>query len=209
MYHSGLDVTGVLIARASGKSFGDFLRERIFEPLGMKDTGFFVPPDKINRFMTSYGTARRGDGVVVFDDPINGVYREPPPFESGASGLVSTADDLLAFHRMLVAKGANLLSPESVALMTSVAITPEQRATGRNFLDKNSSWGLGLTVVSARNALSMNAGTFGWEGGYGTTAYADPSEDLVGILLTTRLLDPPATPPWFTDFWILTYQAIA
>lgn len=209
MYHSGLDVTGVLIARATGKSFSAFLRERIFDPLGMKDSGFFVPPEKITRFMTSYGTAKHGDGVVVFDDPINGVYREPPPFESGASGLVSTVDDLLAFHRMLLGKGAMLLSPGSVALMTHVAITPEQRATARNFLDKNSSWGLGMTVVRERNHLSMKAGAFGWEGGYGTSAFADPSEDLVGVLLTTRLLDPPATPEWFTDFWTLTYEALS
>jgi Beta-lactamase class C and other penicillin binding proteins len=106
MYNTGCDVLGVLIARASGMSFPDFLQSRIFDPLGMKDSGFFVPKEKQHRFATSYATDFRTHALSLFDSPTTGQWSAPPAFPSGAAGLVSTADDLCAFGEMMLGSGA-------------------------------------------------------------------------------------------------------
>jgi CubicO group peptidase (beta-lactamase class C family) len=113
MYTTGSNILGVLIARASGQSFGDFLAERIFSPLGMKDTGFYVPSDKIDRLVTAY---RPKDGSLeVWDDPATGGWSRPPPFEQGDAGLVSTADDHLrsfaCYWAVVRMTGANCCRP--------------------------------------------------------------------------------------------------
>src|SRR3954453_5346592 len=130
MYHIAADVTGVLIARATGQSFGDALRERICEPLGMKDTGFSVGRESLGRLATAY---RRHDatGEVVVDDGPDGRWSRPPLFESGGGGLVSTARDYLAFASALLAggisQGQRVLSRPAVTLMTSDQLTPAQK----------------------------------------------------------------------------------
>src|SRR5690349_5946231 len=123
MYHVSGDVLGALIARASGRSLGTFLRERIFDPLGMKDSGFYVPPEKMDRLPTFYAPNRQTNSLDVFDDVANSSWRSEPPSESGGGGLVSTIDDYFAFSRMMLNKGRygreQILSPASVELMTS------------------------------------------------------------------------------------------
>lgn len=123
LYNTGADMLGVLIARASGRSFPDFLRERVFEPLGMKDTGFFVPESDIDRLPTSYLRNPATGTIEVFDRAAGGQWSTPPKFPSGGGGLVSTVDDFHAFSIMLgsngLYRGERLLSRASVELMTN------------------------------------------------------------------------------------------
>ncbi len=217
LYHTGSEVLGVLIARASGMSFADFLRERIFEPLEMKDTAFFVPAAKRNRFATTYMRDPATNDLKIHDDPNTGRWSNPPAFASGGGGLVSTADDYFAFCRMMLGKGIykreRILSPASVALMTMDHLTEGQKQGSELFFgDGNggfkAGWGFGMGVDTAKADLFSSPGRFGWVGGTGTTGYSDPSAGLVGILLTQRMMESPVLPRVMTDFWTLAYQAI-
>ena len=194
-YNTGLDILGVLIARVTGDSLGAFLQERIFGPLGMADTGFSVSADKAARLPGCYQTDFDSGGVRDFD----GVgelsrFAAPPAFESGAGGLVSTADDLLAFGELLLGMGkrddVRILARPSVALMTTDHITPEQKAASPFFpgFSDTYGWGFGGAVVIRRDELT-SVGQFGWDGGYGTSFHVDPAEGLVGVLMTQRLWD--------------------
>lgn len=204
MYHVSGDVLGALIARVSGKSFGAFLRERIFDPLGMKDTAFYVPPEKIGRLPALYALNRETSKLDFFDDPVNSAWRVAPPGESDGGGLVSTIDDYFAFSRMMLKKGRHgreqILSRASVELMTSDHLTPEQRAGAELFFGTHSSWGLGVAVDIRREEIYHRSGRFGWTGGFGTTAYTDPAENKIGILFTQRMMDSPELAKIFTDF---------
>ena len=103
---------------------------------------------------------------------------------------------------------ARILSRPSVALMTTDQLTDEQRAGAEALLGANRGWGFGLAVVTGRGALEDSPGRFGWDGGRGTSAWSDPAEDLVGILMTQRHMDEPQPPAVFRDFWTSVYQAI-
>jgi CubicO group peptidase (beta-lactamase class C family) len=214
LYDSGADILGVLIARVSGQSFGAFLRERIFEPLDMKDTGFSVPEAKLDRLPTCYEHDPAIGRLAIFDQARGGNFATPPSFESGAGGLVSTVDDYLAFCQMMLNNGAygkeRILSRLSVELMTTGHITPAQKAASffsPGFWD-NRGWGFGMAIVTRRDSLADVPGRFGWDGGFGTSAYTDPTEELIGILMTQRLMDSPVAPSVFQDFWTSVYQAI-
>ena len=214
MYHTGSDMLGVLIARAAGTSLGEFLRERIFEPLGMKDTGFSVPETKLGRLATCYQTDVTGSRLAVYDEARGGLWARPPAFESGGGGLVSTADDYLAFERMMLGYGRHgaerILSRPAVELMTSDQLTPEQKAASPffpGFWDTRG-WGFGLSVITRRGGVALSPGSFGWDGGFSTSGYCDPREDMVGILLAQRLMQGPAGYQFHGDFWTLAYQAI-
>jgi CubicO group peptidase (beta-lactamase class C family) len=212
LYNTGSDVLGALVARASGQPFEAFLRERIFEPLGMGDTSFSVPADKLGRLATSYEADAETGVLQVYDPAAGGQWSSPPPFASGAGGLVSTADDYLAFCHMLLNKGKHgntrILSRPAVELMTSDQVTREQREGAEMFFRENSSWGFGMAVYTRRDDLAASPGRFGWEGGLGTSAYSDPGEDLVGILLTQCAWSSPAGPRLLSDFWTSAYAAI-
>ncbi len=212
LYHSGSDILGVLIARATGQSLEAFLRARIFEPLGMKDTGFSVPAEKLDRLATAYQSDIRTGKLKVFDEARGGVWSRPPAFESGGGGLVSTVDDYHAFCRMMLNKGKlgreRILSRPAIELMTADHLTPEQKASARIFFEDNSTWGFGLAINTRRDDLCTVPGRFGWNGGYGTSAYSDPTEDLIGILMTQKMMDSPEPPRVFVDFWTSAYQAI-
>jgi len=212
MYQVSGDVLGALIARVSGQSLGTFMRERIFDPLGMKDTAFYVPPEKLDRLPRFYFFNRQTSTLEFFDDPANSAWRSQPPFESGGGGLVSTIDDYFAFSRMMLNKGRHgreqILSRATVELMTSDHITPEQRAGADIFFGTHSSWGLGMAVDTQRKEIYHTPGRFGWTGGFGTTAYTDPAEGMIGILFTQRMMDSPEAPKVFTDFWTLAYGAM-
>ncbi|MGW4956340.1 serine hydrolase domain-containing protein [Nonomuraea sp. NPDC004186] len=214
-YHVGSDVLGVLVARVSGQPLEEFLRERLFGPLGMKDTGFHVPADRIHRLPTSYAHNPENGEPVVWDEAAGGKYSRPPLFQAGGDGLVSTVDDYHAFFRMLLDKGAfggaRVLSRASVELMTTDHLTPGQKVEKDAFGDhfgRHGGYGFGLAVRTHRRDLA-SPGQFGWDGGLGTTGYADPAEDLVGILLTQSAMDSVHTPRLHKDFWTTAYQAIA
>ena len=214
MYSTGSDVLGVLIARASGQPFETFLRERIFDPLGMKDTGFSVPAEKISRLATSYATNPQTGAFEIYDPPANGQWSRPPAFPAGASGLVSTADDFLAFSQMMLNKGklgsVRILSRPSVELMTTDQLTPEQKVTSglTEVFFESRGWGFGVSIVTRRTDLAASIGMYGWDGGLGTSWRADPAENLTGILLTQCMWPSPSGPDVFLDFWAALYQSI-
>jgi CubicO group peptidase (beta-lactamase class C family) len=211
MYETGSDVLGVLLSRATGQPLETFFRERIFDPLGMKDTGFHVPAEKLHRLANCYAANSEIGALELYDDADNSKWSRPPVFESGGGGLVSTVDDYLAFCRMLLNKGKHgserILSRPSVVLMTTDHLTPEQRAEADILLGDNSGWGFGMSVVTRRDDLAATPGRFGWDGGYGTSGYSDPEEDMVGILMTQRLAGQHS-PRIDLDFWTSAYGAI-
>jgi CubicO group peptidase (beta-lactamase class C family) len=211
MYNTGSDVLGVLIARASGQPLETFLRERIFEPLGMKDTGFSVPAEKLNRFATSYWVNPATGVFELYDEATGGQWSRPPAFPSAAGGLVSTIDDYLAFGQMMLNRGTydgeRILSRPSVETMTTDYLTPEQKAESVLFLGDSRGWGLGMSVITRRGDLATVPGRFGWDGGLGTSWYSDPREEMVTILMTQRA-DLPLLSGVNRDFWTSAYQAI-
>jgi CubicO group peptidase (beta-lactamase class C family) len=212
MYNTSADVLGVLIARAAGQSFEAFMRERIFKPLGMRDTGFSVPADKLSRFASSYQIDAASGALKLSDPAEGGQWSRRPAFESGAGGLVSTVDDYLAFCRMMLGKGAydnqRILSRPTVEAMTADQLTPEQRVGVAPFLQDNTSWGLGMAVYTRRTDAISTPGRFGWDGGLGSSAYSDPVEDLVGILMTQVGWASPSGPQIWNDFWTSAYAAL-
>ena len=212
MYETGSDVLGVLISRAAERSLETFFHERIFGPLGMTDTGFHVPVGKLGRLASCYATNPGTGALDLYDDAADSAWSRPPVFESGGGGLVSTVDDYLAFCRMMLGKGSHgdgrILSRPSVELMTTNHLTPEQRSGAGVLLGDGVGWGFQMAVVTGRGDLAASPGRFGWDGGYGTSGYSDPAEDLVGILMTQRLTDSPESTRIFSDFWTSAYAAI-
>ncbi|MFI5669972.1 serine hydrolase domain-containing protein [Streptomyces sp. NPDC051704] len=207
LYNTCSDILGVLIARVSGQPLPEFMAERIFEPLGMADTGFCVPAADLGRFTSLYRGGE--DGLALADAP-DGRWSSLPAFPSGAGGLVSTADDWCAFGRMLLAEGAldggrgRLLSAASVRRMTTDWLTPAQRTAGELFLE-GQGWGFGGSVdVTTRDPWNT-PGRYGWIGGTGTAGHVTPATGTVSIVLTQREMDGPTPPAVMRDFW--TYAA--
>jgi CubicO group peptidase (beta-lactamase class C family) len=207
MYHVGAEVLGVLLARATGTSLGEAMREHLFEPLGMVDTGFHVPGDQIGRLTVSYADDQ------VFD-PVDGQWSRPPAFEAGGGGLVSTAEDYLAFATMLLRNGKHgrdrILSRAAVQLMTTDHLTPEQHANDGfwpGFFGAHRGWGFGVQIVTGRDQLWATPGRYGWDGGLGTSWHNDPAEDLTAILMTQQAAFP-LTSPLYLDFWNGVYAAL-
>ena len=180
-YNTAYDILSVLVARATGRSFDEYLAERILEPLGMHDTGFSFPPGEAARTTTAYRRADDG-GLVVVDEP-DGQFARPPVFASGAGGYVSTAADLLRFQRVLLAGGGDVLPGRWVAEMMTDQLSPAIRATDSVFLD-GQSWGYGGGVDIERREPWHVIGRYGWVGGTGTCAYVVPSDGSISILLT-------------------------
>lgn len=213
MYNTAADVTGVLVSRATGRSFGDALRERICDPLGMKDTAFSVGAKSISRLATAYQVDGATGQLVVADAP-DGYWSRPPAFESGGGGLVSTADDYLAFASALLAGGTHLgkraLSRPSVTLMTSDQLTLAQKAVSGywqpGYFD-DIGWGFGMSVRTRRTHLGPSVGSYGWPGLYGTSWYNDPAEGMTTILFIQRA-HAGMSLPISRDFWTAAYQAI-
>lgn len=213
MYDTGLTVMGVLLSRATGQPLRELMLERVFEPLGMVDTDFYVPTDKLDRLTACYWRNYQTGEFEIFDPAgRESRFAKMPGMPSAAGGLVSTADDYLAFARMMVNGGEHagntLLSRTSLKAMTTDHITPEQKARspfGPGFWEQFG-WGYGLSVV--KQAKPDGPQGYGWMGGYGTTGYWDPESGLIGILLTQRLMESPSGPPVFLDFWRHANQAV-
>jgi len=212
MYNMGSYVLGVLIARASGKPLETFFRERIFEPLGMKDTGFGVPAAKLDRLVNAYWPNAQTGVLDLYDDAKHSQWARPPAFPDGGAGLVSTVDDYLALGRMMLNKGKHgaerILSRPWVELMTTDQLTPAQKAASP-FADlwESHGWGFGVCVVTRRDGVAASPGRYGWDGGFGTSWSSDPAENLVAILMTQRVAFPSLSPVYL-DFWTSVYQAI-
>jgi CubicO group peptidase (beta-lactamase class C family) len=209
LYHTGADVLGVLIARASGQPLETFLRERIFEPLGMQQTAFSVGAADLDRFTTCYATEPGTGQLRVYDQP-QGQWAIPPAFPSGGAGLVSTAQDFLAFAEMLLRGGSPILSRPSVETMTSDHLTPGQKAVSAFFPGEFDArgWGFCVGVVTRRDHPAMPVGQYGWDGGMGTTWRNDPSEQMITILLTNAMWTSPRPPAVALDFLTGAYAAI-
>lgn len=209
LYHTGADVLGVLISRASGQPFEVFLRERIFEPLDMKDTAFCVTGDKTRRLATSYVTNPETGVLQIYDEPL-GQWSEPPAFPSGGAGLVSTADDYLAFATMLMRGGHPLLSRPSVETMTTDQLTPEQKAISGFFpgdFDARG-WGFCVAISTRRDHPAAPVGQYGWDGGLGTLWRNDPSEQMMTMLFTNAAWRSPRPPEIALDFLTGAYASI-
>ncbi len=206
-YSISIDVLGYIIQKVSGKPLGEFLQERVFTPLGMVDTGFYCPPDKMDRFAACYQAAPDGS-LSLQDDPPSGTYTTPPALESGGGGLVSTAGDYMRFCRMLLGKGAlgdvRLLSPKSVALF-GVNFLPGGRevvdlAVPSLAFNENGHPGLGYSIATAvdldlaRTRLPGTVGTFFWSGAASTHFWVDPKEDLTVVFMTQVMALPKRIP---------------
>jgi CubicO group peptidase (beta-lactamase class C family) len=200
LYDTGTDVLGVLLARATGAPLAELMAERIFGPLGMDDTAFWTT--HADRLASAY--MPRGDGLDVLDPP-DGAYTDPDRFAKLSGGLVSTVGDVLRFYAAMADGGAPVLDPDSVALMTADALTPEQRRQAAPIVDAGGSWGLATGVDVEAAEPWMAPGRWGWTGGTGTTAYVDPVRDTVSVLLTQRAMTGPLD--GFDRFWIAIAEA--
>jgi CubicO group peptidase (beta-lactamase class C family) len=203
LYDTCSTLQGVLISRVSGQSLPEFLAERIFQPLGMVDTGFYVPANKRQRFTGYYRKSSTG-GFQMADAP-DGQWSALAPFPLGNGGLAGTAEDWLAFGRMLLADGVaadgrRLLSAASVRLMITDHTTHAQRTIGRLFLELQG-WGFGGSVdIAVLNPWNV-PGRYGWVGGTGTSAHITPATDTIAILLAQVAADGPVASDWMREFW--------
>jgi len=197
LYNTGASVLGVLAARASGEPFAEALRTRLLEPLGMRDTGFWTPSS--DRLATAY--APTPAGLVVWDPP-EGIYSRPPSFCDGAAGLVSSVDDLHAFARMLLDGGGELLPRELVHEMTRDQLSDDQKhhgGLGPDFF-VGCSWGFCQAVY--------DDGSYGWEGGFGSSWHVDPARELCAIVLTQRRFESPELPAVHAELRAAAYAAL-
>ncbi|MFI6316370.1 serine hydrolase domain-containing protein [Nonomuraea sp. NPDC050556] len=220
-YQISHDVLSVLVARVTGQSFESFLCERILEPLGMEDTGFHVPAGQLDRLPTLYAPDAQTGEFHVWDEAEGGRWSSPPAFQGSGGGLVSTADDYNAYFQMLLNDGTHngrrILSRPAVQLMTTNRLTPEQQAARHAMAVNNvhlsygqgqhGGWGFGMAVRTHRGDYAP-IGQFGWDGGAGTSTYADPANQLVGILLTQVGMSAPNSARLIHDFWTTLFQAI-
>ncbi|AIT82194.1 hypothetical protein JI59_21995 (plasmid) [Novosphingobium pentaromativorans US6-1] len=200
-YSYATDVLGCLVGRVAGMSFRDFLRERLLDPMGMVDTDFYVPAEKLGRLATIY----RHDKTIGELAPVP--IKAPaaaPALCGGGGGMFSTADDYLRFARMLLndgeLAGQRLLQPETVALMRGNRLSDEQRRV--DFLGRPGFWsgqgfGLGLSMITDVQAHAAHGagsvGAFGWPGAFGTWWQADPQENAILIYLVQN--SEPVVPP--------------
>lgn len=217
-YSVATDVLGYLIGKISGQPFEEFLHERILDPLGMTDTGFFVPPDKAHRLAACYAADGKG-GFTLYDDPAKSSYLKPPGFVSGGGGLLSTATDYLTFCRALLNRGeldgVRLIGPKTLALMTA-----NHLPGGRDLTEMSTSmfseatnagvgFGLGFAVTMdpAKTLLPGSAGEFYWGGAASTAFWIDPAEQLITIFMTQLL--PSSAYPVRRELRTMVYAAIS
>ncbi|MBN1400483.1 MAG: beta-lactamase family protein, partial [Anaerolineae bacterium] len=195
-YGFSIDVLGRLIEVLTGQTFGQYLEEAIFRPLGMVDTAFWVPPEKLGRLTTQYTCD--ADGVLeVSDVPPDSRWARPPAFESGGSGLVSTMHDYARFAQMLLnggeLDGVRILGRKTVGLMASDHISDDLRASFNAFGNQSRrgyGFGLGVRVMRApaQALFPGSEGEYGWAGLASTKFWIDPAEDLIGIIMR-QLID--------------------
>ena len=195
-YSVSIDVMGYLVQKLSGQTFGEFLRTKLFEPLGMTDTAFWCPPEKLGRFATCYMPAD-GGGIKVQDDAGASTYAKPPNLESGGGGLVSTAHDYMRFCRMMLGRGTldgvQILSPKTVALFSLnhlpagkelAEMAPPGNFSESGYSGVGFSIGCGVNINVAKTRLPGTTGEFFWGGAASTAFWIDPKEDLAVVFMT-------------------------
>ncbi len=218
-YSVSIDVMGYLVQKLSGMSFGEFLRTRLFEPLGMTDTAFWCPPEKLDRFASCY-QPKEGGGLKLQDDAGRSTYATPPNLESGGGGLVSTAHDYMRFCRMMLEGGSldgvQILSPKTVALfslnflpgdseladMAPPGLFSEAGYSGIGF-----SIGCGVNVNVARTRLPGTLGEYFWGGAAATAFWIDPKEELA-VVFMTQVIGSEARLTLRRDLRTLVYAAM-
>jgi CubicO group peptidase (beta-lactamase class C family) len=218
-YSVSIDVMGYLVQKLSGMSFGEFLRTRLFEPLGMTDTAFWCPQEKIERFSSCY-MPRHGDGLLTQDDAGKSTYAAPPNLEAGGAGLVSTAHDYMRFCRMMLNNGTldgvQILSPKTVALfslnhlpdnkeladMAPPGLFSETGYSGIGF-----SIGCGVNVNVAKTRLPGTLGEYFWNGAASTSFWIDPKEELA-VVFMTQVMGSDARVTLRRDLRTLVYSAM-
>ncbi len=218
-YSVSIDVMGYLVQKLSGMRFGEFLRTRLFEPLGMHDTAFYCPPEKIDRFASCY-QPNEGGGLKLQDDAAKSTFAAPPNLESGGGGLVSTAYDYMRFCTMMVQggtlDGVQILSPKTVELfslnhlpgnqeladMTTPGMFSEGGYSGIGF-----SIGCGVNVNVAKTRLPGTVGEFFWGGAASTAFWIDPKEELA-VVFMTQVMGSDARLTLRRDLRTLVYSAI-
>lgn len=215
-YSVATDVVGYLVEKISGLPFEQFLQQRIFDPLGMKDTGFHVPADKAHRFAACYAADGKG-GMTLQDDPTTSSFLTSPSFISGGGGLCSTAADYLTFCRALLNGGTlgdvRLLSPKTIALMAA-----NHLPGGRDLTEMSKSlfseasyagvgFGLGFSVTMdpAKTLIPGTAGEYAWGGAASTAFWIDPREQLIAIFMTQLL--PSSAYPVRRELRTMVYSA--
>jgi CubicO group peptidase (beta-lactamase class C family) len=201
LYDTSFYVLAILVARVAGRSTQDVFTERIFEPLGMTETGFTVPKEKVHRLARYYSADDQGRLQEVDD---RDRWTEPPRLESGSGGLVGTAGDWLRFARMLVSggelNGRRVLSAASASAMVTNQVNTDQTRHAQLFLE-GQGWGYGGAVDIRSTKPWEVPGRYGWVGGTGTVAYLLPSTGAVAIMLTQVGVNAPGTGDLLADFW--------
>jgi len=216
-YSVSTDVIGYLVGKISGKPFEQFLKERIFDPLDMNDTDFFVPADKAHRFAACYSADGKG-GMTLQDDPTGSSFLSPPSFISGGGGLCSTAADYLTFCRALInggeLGGVRLIGPKTLALMTSNHLPggrdlPEMsRSLFSEATYNGIGFGLGFSVTMnpTQTLIPGSAGEYAWGGAASTAFWIDPAEELIAIFMTQVL--PSSAYPIRRELRTMVYAGI-
>jgi CubicO group peptidase (beta-lactamase class C family) len=201
VYGASMDIQGYIVEKLSGQSLPDFMQQRIFGPLGMKDTGFFVPPEKRNRFATLYASGPNGE-LVVNQTPTAPAddYATQPSMPSGGGGMVSTAEDYLRFAQMLLnggeLEGVRILAPATVGLMTSNHLAPNlmtgEFSIGPVTIRPGLGWGYDCAVYTDPLEADevVGKGTFFWLGAADTWFWVDPTNDLIFVGMTQRRIGP-------------------
>jgi CubicO group peptidase (beta-lactamase class C family) len=219
-YSVAIDVLGYLVEKLCGMRFGAFLQTRLFEPLGMSDTAFHVPADKIERFTSCYQPETKGGGLKLQDDARESTYGKPPTLESGGGGLVSTAHDYLRFCRMMLnggtLDGVQILSPKTVALF-SLNYLPEGREVAdmalpgmfseSGYAGVGFSLGCGVNVDVAKTRLPGSVGEYFWGGAAATAFWIDPKEALT-VVFMTQVIGSEARLTLRRDLRTLVYAAM-
>ena len=227
-YSVSTDVLGYLVGKIAGQPFEQFLKQRIFDPLGMTDTDFHVPAEKAHRFAACYSadpqggfninvTDRKG-GLTLQDDPTTSSFLQPPEFISGGGGLCSTAADYLTFCRALInggeLGGVRLLGPKTLQLMTSNHLPggADLPALSRSMFAEAAYNGIGfglgfsVTMDPAKTLIPGSPGEYAWGGAATTSFWIDPAEDLIAIFMTQVL--PSSAYPIRRELRTMVYAAI-
>ncbi len=218
-YSVSIDVMGYLVQKLSGMPFGEFLRTRLFEPLGMNDTGFHVPPEKLDRFTSCY-QPREGGGLKVQDDAGKSTYATPPSLESGGGGLVSSAHDYMRFCQMMlgggVLDGVQILSPKTVELFSLnhlpgnselVSMATPGAFSESGYDGVGFSIGCGVNIDVAKTKLPGTVGEFHWGGAAATAFWIDPKEELA-VVFMTQVMGSDARLTLRRDLRTLVYSAM-
>jgi CubicO group peptidase (beta-lactamase class C family) len=218
-YSVSIDVMGYLVQKLSGSSFGEFLRTRLFEPLGMTDTAFHCPPAKIDRFASCY-MPQEGGGLKLQDDAGKSTYAAPPNLESGGGGLVSTAHDYMRFCRMMLQggtlEGVQILSPKTVELFSLnhlpdnkelAAMAPPGNFSESGYSGIGFSIGCGVNIDVANTRLPGTLGEFFWGGAAATAFWIEPKEELA-VVFMTQVIGSEARLTLRRDLRTLVYSAM-